>query len=169
MQKKRGLILFILSLIIIGLMYSKRKPEAPEMGANKIPVPRTSVEFITENDLQPQDIVAGKEIGKAKELPEKTLDQVLEKYSKDELELLSNASKSGVNLKTIKTFIEQSKGIKDREVLVKLAKVISPADLFVKIELMKWINSKFPKVTPELKKEQKPVKKLSLFNKIKKT
>jgi hypothetical protein len=78
---------------------------------------------------------------------------IVKYYKKEELVLLRDSSRLGLETKNVRIFIEKARKVNNREDLIRLMNEVGKGNILLKMELAKFTNTKFPK-PQKLQKKQ---------------
>ncbi len=85
----------------------------------------------------------------------KSIDDLAKLYSRQELVLLRECSRTNLDLNLVRIFLAKSKNMNNRQELMDLAKSIGANDFRLKLELVRYVNKK---VTPQQIEKNERVK-----------
>ena len=163
--------LLTLAIISVGILFyitypfsSRILKESKSSNSTEIGNKMTKVE--REKPIPPLEV---KKQERKKNEDEKTIHDLAREYKRDELELLKNTSRVGLDPRLVNEFIKRSRLIKSRELQLEVAKEMSGNNLPLSLEFVRFTNKKFPQEKVQAPKAPgKPFKPKDVFKSIKK-
>jgi hypothetical protein len=102
----------------------------------------------------------------------KIIDDLARKFTREELILMRECSRANLDLNIVKGFLSKAQHKKNRQELMELARLMGGSQMRLKLELIRYVNKKFPSQGNEKKDtedlEEKKISPNSILMKMKK-